>query len=411
MLRARMLSVALLLTAQPFACADTEPNTLSDSQGCRSIPIIDSSTTSSTSTSSTSASSTSASSTGTSSTNIDCTQASDCEGELICIEGICGLALEWNPPNVMLLLDKSGSTRVYSWDADGNPNTPDVTRWFSLRSVVESIIDNLENSANLGLVLFPSKSAITEYSANACLVEEFPEVPAAPQNGAAILAAMPPAMATSDQLQGGTPTRLAMLTAIDHISSLDESQPRFLILITDGTADCSPDAQTDVQLFEVYDDGLVQVVSDAAINGIPTFVIGIDINDEFSGIQQDGFPDNVNTYDKLNTLAIAGGVPKDDPKKKFYEPQDQLQLQDALQTIAGQMLPPCVIELEPAPVYPDSVDIEINGMPFDQIQESDCDSENGWAFVNDTSTRIQLCDELCTDFLSGGTLNVLYRLP
>ena len=36
------------------------------------------------------------------------------------------------PSDLLLVLDKSGSMSMEKWDHDDNPNTPTVTRWFSI---------------------------------------------------------------------------------------------------------------------------------------------------------------------------------------------------------------------------------------------------------------------------------------
>ncbi|HEY0133836.1 MAG TPA: hypothetical protein VGB85_07140, partial [Nannocystis sp.] len=87
-------------------------------------------------------------------------------------------------PNVMLVLDKSGSMVSMPsgyWDhdnddpnddgvKDSDPNmmeaaTPRITRWQSLHEVVEFIVGAFDNSMNLGMVLFPSTTAKADYSA------------------------------------------------------------------------------------------------------------------------------------------------------------------------------------------------------------------------------------------------------
>ena len=360
-----------------------------------------------------------------------CTGDSECEGDLkCCIDGMigavpcnvgectfdpsdCGEAVIEIPittPNVMLVLDKSGSMVANQWDGDADPNTPDVTRWYSLFNVVEFIATEFNNSMNLGMVLYPSKKAKSEYNINACLVEATPDVPTAPTNGPTILASMPPENATSAQIAGGTPARAGMITAIDHLSGIMDGLPQFMILVTDGAANCSLEAADENARFEVYDDALTQVVADAATNGIPTFVVGIDIQDVTSEAKQDGNPDSTNTFQKLNELAVAGGVPKNDPNEQFYNSQNQIELQDALTAIAQQVLP-CVIDLNPVPKYPKFVEVTVDGVPYGAKQVTDCASEDGWKFVDDTYMQIQLCGQACADFQGSGSLDAQYKCP
>ncbi|MCA9659628.1 MAG: VWA domain-containing protein, partial [Myxococcales bacterium] len=185
--------------------------------------------------------------------------------------------------------------------------------------------------------------------------------------------------------------------------------PQFMVLVTDGAANCSLEAADEAERFEVYDEALTQTIMDAATNGIPTFVVGIDIKDEVSETKQDGNPDATNTFQKLNELAVAGGVPKNDPNEQFYNSQNQIELQSALTAIAQQVLP-CVIELNPVPVYPDEVQVTVDGVLYED-PVVDCDSEDGWMFVDETYMQIMLCGQACAGFQSSGNLAADYKCP
>jgi Mg-chelatase subunit ChlD len=408
-------------------CNGGEQETESESNGSNTTINVTITTSGSDSESSTSSSTTDSStsnsseSEGTSdTTGNECVEDTDCADGFVCMEGSCEfdpsdcgeavIEIPITTPNVVLVLDKSGSMVANSWDGDADPNTPDVTRWFSLYNVVDFIATQFNNSMNLGMVLYPSKKAKSEYNINACLVEATPDVPSAPQNGPTILASMPPAAATGADIAGGTPARAGMITAIDHLSGIQDGLPQFMVLVTDGAANCSLEAADEAERFEVYDEALTQTISDAANNGIPTFVVGIDIKDEVSEAKQDGNPDSTNTFEKLNELAVAGGVPKNDPNEQFYNSQNQIELQDALTAIAQQVLP-CVIDLNPVPAYPDFVEVTVNGVEYGKMQVADCATEDGWQFVDDTYMQIQLCGQACADFQGSGNLDAQYKCP
>ena len=408
-------------------CNGGEQETESESNGSNTTINVtittsgsatDSSTSSSTTDSSTSKSSESDATSDT--TGNECVEDMDCADGFVCMDGSCEfdpsdcgeavIEIPITTPNVVLVLDKSGSMVANSWDGDADPNTPDVTRWFSLYNVVDFIATQFNNSMNLGMVLYPSKKAKSEYNINACLVEATPDVPTASENGPTILASMPPAAATSSEIAGGTPARAGMITAITHLSGIQDGLPQFMVLVTDGAANCSLEAADEAERFEVYDDALTQTIADAATNGIPTFVVGIDIKDEVSEAKQDGNPDSTNTFQKLNELAVAGGVPKNDPNEQFYNSQNQIELQDALTAIAQQVLP-CVIDLNPVPKYPDFVEVTVDGVAYGKTQVTDCASEDGWKFVDDTYMQIQLCGQACADFQGSGSLDAQYKCP
>lgn len=330
-------------------------------------------------------------------------------------------------PNVMLVLDKSGSMVAMPngyWDHDGDdanndgiadsdPNmmeaaTPKITRWQSLHGVVTDIVTTFDNSMNLGMVLFPSKTAISDYSAAACPVNMVPEVKVGPKNGQAVLNAIPVASDTS--LKGGTPAAKGIEAALAELDTLDNGNPEFIILVTDGAANCSKDAPDNTTLFEVYDENLPTVVGEAfTTKQIPTYVVGIAISDVTSPAAKDGNPDNTNAFQRLNELAELGGKPRDG-MTKFYDTQNQLELQAALEEISMQILP-CVIDLDPVPVYPDYVEVSVNGMAYGNMQVTDCENESGWKFTNDMKNQIQLCGAACSGFQMSGALDAQYRCP
>ena len=350
---------------------------------------------------------------------VPCMSDADCSGDQTCEDGFCGfcptccgeavLQMEIITPNVVLVLDKSGSMVANTWDGDGDPNTPAVTRWFSLYNVVEFIATNFNASMNLGVQLFPSEKAKTAYTAEACPVEAAPEVAVAPMNGASVLAALPAENAMA-QIAGGTPTRSGMIAAIEHLQSQDDGLPKYAVLVTDGAANCSPDAASESERFEVYDEALLGVVSAAAAEGIKVFVVGVDIKDEVSPVKADGNPDGINTFAKLNELADAGGVAKDDPNERFYNAQSQVELQAALLAISQTLLS-CEIKLDPVPKFPNYVEVSVDGVPYGNDQVSDCASEDGWMYSSPAKDTILLCGKACADFQQSGKLDAQYKCP
>jgi hypothetical protein len=164
------------------------------------------------------------------------------------------------PPNVMLVVDASGSM-VYepnNWDHDLDGNTPLVTRWFSLHGVVDTVMSNYGPAMNSGLQRFPSAAACDPspcYNVTSCTTETSPEVEMALDNGAAVLAALPGPNADSTEIEGGTPATKGMVSAINHLLTLPEELPRYVVLITDGAANCNTDLPFP-DYIEFYDETL-----------------------------------------------------------------------------------------------------------------------------------------------------------
>ena len=309
-------------------------------------------------------------------------------------------------PNMMLVLDKSGSMVVNPggyWDHDNDPNTAKITRWNSLYSVVDLVVTKFNDKLNFGANLFPSKFATGAYDANACKVNANVEIPVAAKNGPNILAGIPGPMDVS--LKGGTPTSAGMIAALKHLKTLPADVPRAVLLVTDGAANCTMGAPVP-GLFEAYDNNVHTIVSDAyTVDKIPTYVVGIDTKNVVSPKVADGNPDETNTYVKLNELATQGGKPKNDPNEKFYNATNQIQLAAALDAIIADALS-CVIPLDMEPAKPELTKVKVLGADVPKVM--DCDKENGWVYTNPNGPydAIELCGTACTNLKQSGKAEV-----
>src|SRR5690606_7332694 len=108
----------------------------------------------------------------------------------------------------------------------------------------------------------------------ACIVANTPEAGVAPDNGPGIIAAIPGPNDNGTQVEGATPATLAINSALNHLLGLPGDEPRYVVLITDGAANCTPGLFFP-QSIESYDVTLAPTIDDAYVNdGIPTFVVG-----------------------------------------------------------------------------------------------------------------------------------------
>jgi hypothetical protein len=335
----------------------------------------------------------------------------------------CGevdFVLEAIPPNVMLVLDKSGSMVSNTWDADDNPGTPEERRWKSLHDTVDFVVSAFDGEINFGANLFPSEQASNSLSEAACPVRNNVEVPVEPMNAANILAGIPGPNSDGADIQGATPATEGVSVALAHLKTLDPSVDRFMILITDGAANCGADADTSqcppggvmegCGLMEEYDENLDDVVAAAFTDDeVPTYVIGIDIVDALQGDgPYDGQP-SANTFVRLNEVAEAGGRPRMG-NEKFYNTQNEIELMDALEDIAGQVVS-CTVPLGEEPDHPNFLDIEIGGMTFERVD--DCATEDGWVYVmpDGPYDTIELCGAACEALATAGELDATFGCP
>ena len=303
------------------------------------------------------------------------------------------------PPNIVLVLDKSGSMVAQ------NP-----TRWSELYSVVDTVLNANEDKINFGSLLFPSAAATNNLDQTACVVNNAPEVGVSPNNANAILAAIPPAGATNATIKGGTPAARAIKAAETHLLAQNPQNPRAIIFITDGAANCQ-EGTSWPEIFNKYDTLVHTNVAGALANGIPTYVVGIDIQNQTSGNAQDGSPDNTNPWQRLDQLANEGGTCIGDCAnggvEDFYQTANQNELQMAMDQVVADAVS-CTVPLNPQPPFPDLMEVEIGGMSVPKV--NDCANEDGWVYVNPMGPydSIELCGTWCDSLKMAGSLEAKY---
>ncbi|MBL8947797.1 MAG: hypothetical protein JNK45_31785 [Myxococcales bacterium] len=294
-------------------------------------------------------------------------------------------------PRAVLVLDKSHSMVASTWDHDGDPATAVTTRWSSLHETVADLVSDVDGTMELGAVLFPSRALTDNDAATACEVPDALDVAIASDNGDAILDAMP--SADSLEIWGGTPTAAGIATAAAALRALEGDAPRAIILVTDGAANCSADAPA-AETFTRYDEDLAPLVASLAADGIPTYVVGIDIVDGWVSVPE------ANPHDRLGEVALAGGV-ANPGATPFFDARDEGQLFDALGAITSRIQ--CTLTLEGLPSAPERVHLSIGDAAL--AYTPDCDAD-GWRYADDGA--IELCMAACDDFVAAGTVHAAY---
>jgi hypothetical protein len=316
-----------------------------------------------------------------------------------CAEESIQLTVE--PPQVMLLLDKSYSMIENAWDHDGDPLTPTVTRWNSLYSVVDTLAHDVEDGMELGMVLFPSPSITDNGTGTACMVDPEPGAAASLLNADALVSALPAPEATD--LYGGTPTSGGMAVVLEHLAAVQDGRPQAVVLVTDGAANCM-DGTSDMGVFTEYDENLEPLVAGAFAGGIPTYVIGVDIVDAVGIYPQD------NPYVRLGELAVAGGVPREGAAEAFYNTTDEDELLTALGGITAEL--GCTLTLTTPALFADQLTVRVNGAVVPQVDECQPDGE-GWRLLQDAAPyeSIELCAASCEQAHMQDGLDVTYACP
>ncbi len=106
--------------------------------------------------------------------------------------------------------------------------------------------------------------------------------------------------------------------------------------------------------------------------------------------------------DELQGYAEAGGSENYIPTENFEE------LTAALDQIVGGVIS-CVVELDPPPPHPDSIDVSVDGVAYEKVD--DCASESGWVWTSADKDAIELCGAACSQLKEIGVAEIVYHCP
>jgi hypothetical protein len=270
---------------------------------------------------------------------------------------------------VLFVLDKSGTMfgAGQAWDHDDDPATEPVSRWRSLHAVVELLVARFDAKLNMGALLFPSTDS-------QCHVNKSPEIPIAASNGETLLAQLPEADAFYDEFHL-TPLPTALEYAVEYMRGFDARQSRAIVLVSDGvpSVECDGNLTTAAHTLEAA----------WTMDGIPTYVVGVAIEGEYGP--------------EFAALADAGGKPA--PGSAYYDTQDEIELETAIDEIA-RSISNCRVGLEDPPTYPELFEIRLDGETLSQV--ASCETGDGWVFVGEDMDAIELCGAACATLSEGG---------
>ena len=300
------------------------------------------------------------------------------------------------PPDLLIVLDKSGSMN----------ETPDgmlcitaglscgaSAKWPQMTTAINQVVMETDSEIRWGLKLFPDDLD--------CGVGMNPEVPIADKNGATVSSLL-----SLTSPSGGTPTRIALTGAMTYLASLTDTNPKYILLATDGMPNCAPGSTSNngggsmVQNSTINgvsigsssggsdaDDSqaTIQTVTDSAMSGIPVFVVGVG-----------SVPDAETT---LTAMAIAGGRPQA-AAPRYYPVANTADLASVLSD-NGATIGSSSFGLGSEPPAPDNIRITANGAKVPQ----DPTHTNGWDYGTGM-TSIQLFGKWCDEAKSGSLNDV-----
>jgi hypothetical protein len=293
------------------------------------------------------------------------------------------LAFNQPKPNLMLLVDKSGSM--------ADPIEGGASKMAVLKQVMGAFLDagtdtTVSPVARVGLAQFPDQSCVATTATD--ILAPLPSADAGDSN--AVLDAALVAADTALQgltPNGGTPTQASLAFVANNSAELsDSSRQNFVLLLTDGLPNCNNnlDAQTCtctsssgppcVANTDCLDKvATVAQVQTMASHDIRTIVIGFGA-DVVGGIAQDtleamaeagGFvrkcPNTSQSCGNDNACVLATGL----CSKQYFEATDGDALTAALAEISSSITQTqCIYNLDEEPSDPALISVVLNGTPY-----------------------------------------------
>jgi hypothetical protein len=293
------------------------------------------------------------------------------------------------PPDVLIVLDRSGSMdqKIDGTNCNNACKTAGMSKWIQMTGALNAFIPTVETSVNWGLKLFASDGNM-----DSCNVSTTVEVAPQTMNAVAIAAAIAPPVNPGS----ATPTTKAENAAVSYLSGLDDGNPKFILLATDGIPTCGTSAcaaGSGAAMNSCDDVAAVAAVQAAFDMGIKTFVIGI-------GTASGGGDAT------LTMMAKAGGFERVGQTPSYYPVASANDLKDAFAMIT-QTVGSCFFSVKPVPKsMSDIVDVKGDDNVIPQ------DATDGWTFVGTgANPGVQLNGKSCEDYKTGTIKTVLVDLP
>ena len=246
----------------------------------------------------------------------------------------CGLTtvkLESKPPEIMMVFDRSSSMNML---VPGTMNS----RFTEAKAAITDVLAKTNATVLWGLKLYPTGTMM-------CQIMPGVEVPVGMMTGPAATTAINGA---NPGVPTGTPTNGAVDQATAHLKTRTTTNPKYLLLVTDGEPNCGGGPTASVASIQA-----------AAGAGFHTFVVGI----ATAGTTADTV---------LNDFATAGGEPRAGATK-YYPATLRDELVAALTQITGQVTN-CIYPLTSQPPSPNDVAVNVGTM---RIQRN---AMNGWDY-------------------------------
>src|SRR5579871_1501203 len=304
----------------------------------------------------------------------------------------CGL-FQFQPTpkaaDIMMVLDRSGSMQDIP---DGSTGT--LSKWQIVVPALEAAVTATTSSISWGLKTFPEASTDGTSDCSVAVTSVI-DVKVAAMDGTT----MNSTITATTPNGNGTPTPDAVNAAATYLGTLTDTNPKYLLLATDGEPDCVGTTKSSSSA----DTATVTAVGNALKAGFPTFVVGI-------------ATDKNSANSELEMLAQAGGEPiaNSNPlAHHYYVADDATSLTTALQAITGQ-ISTCLFPLgSPPPVLNDGTKVGVYiGSNMTRIPY-DASKGNGWAYTDPSDMTIQVFGSWCDmiQAAGAGAVQIIFGCP
>ena len=274
----------------------------------------------------------------------------------------CGgqeFALTRIPPNVMLVLDRSGSM------SDAIASGSKTTKYADLTSAMQSLVTTYDAQMRLGATFFASD--------NDCGAGV--PGPIAAANGQSVLTAV-----AAHKPGGNTPTATTLDAVIQSKLLTDTTRANYVVLATDGEPNCG-DTDVTSRIATLY----------SAAPSVSTFIIGI-------GAATNTDPTLLNAWADAGHTARSGAT-------HYYQTNSSADLMAAFDAIAGGIVS-CDFQMTQAAPDPSLITVTENGTP---VSPSPTVGYTYDAATNTVTLHGAACDALKND--ANTKVSVVYGCP
>lgn len=298
-----------------------------------------------------------------------CEADAECAPRDRCFAGICGcagdtIAAEPVPPNVLIVLDRSGSMASSPTGGSG------ASKWSIAKAAIATLTEGFEDRIRFGLMLYPGTNQRGNQGAQCGAGRVF--IDPALDNAAAINTYIDDAKRT----QFGTPTAEALAWLLDYTGLEDPARENVVVLITDGVSSCG-DPTTQVTALR------------SESPSIRTFVIG------FDGTGNNTDPDELNAMADAGGTALAGDT-------RYYAAGDAASLGEALAAIAADVLG-CTYQLSGVPPTLASLGVYADKVPIAR----DTTHSGGWDYASGPN-QVTFFGPECQALLDGQVRDLVF---